>query len=95
MFANKASAYSCRLWPYAQTRLERPARVKLSSLLQTLVNYGRKTFNEIGPRSGLWRSVPGSGDSLRAAPEAFISSTPTRMMNQALGALGSPVGLVY
>ncbi len=33
------------------TRLERPARDKHSSLVQTFVNYGRKKFYKVGPLS--------------------------------------------
>ncbi len=41
--------------PY--TRLERLAREKHSSFLRKFVNYGRKKFNNIGPRRwSIWRS---------------------------------------
>jgi hypothetical protein len=37
-------------WPCPQTRLERLASVKHSSLVRKFVTYDRKTFNNIGPR---------------------------------------------
>jgi hypothetical protein len=37
------------------TRLERLARDKHSSLLRTLINYGRKKFYNIGPRANVIR----------------------------------------
>ncbi len=39
-----------------QTRLERLARYKHSSLLRTLVNYGHKNFNNILPRVGIQKA---------------------------------------